>query len=86
MIDKELAMAAYKKWGLRRQINMCIEETGEFLQAWNKWNRNPEKEDHMIEEMVDCYIMFSQMRHIYAERFENALQAKLWKTEKKVYS
>ena len=85
MIDKQLTMDALAKWGYKRQENMCIEEVGEFLQAWNKRNRDPETEEKYLEEIVDCYIMFSQMRHIYGERFEKMLAKKIEKTTKKVY-
>ena len=85
MISKELSIAALDKWGLERQTNMCIEEVGEFLQAWNKFNRGHITEREYVEEMADCYITFSQMRHIYGELFESALQDKIDKTIRKVY-
>jgi hypothetical protein len=31
---------ALQKWGLKRQTEMCIEEAGEFLSAWNKIKRS----------------------------------------------
>ena len=85
MISKELSLAALEKWGLERQTNMCIEEVGEFLQDWNKLKRGAVTKRKLVEEMVDCYIMFSQMRHIHGDLFEEILKNKLDKIERKVY-
>jgi NTP pyrophosphatase (non-canonical NTP hydrolase) len=84
MISKELTLKATEIWGLERQINMCIEEVGEFLQAWNKIRRNKITNREYVEEMVDCYIMFSQMRHIYGDLFEEILKSKLERVTKKI--
>lgn len=84
MITKELSEAALEKWGLERQTNMCIEEVGEFLQAWNKMRRGSITESEYVEEMVDVYIMFSQMRHIYGEKFEQALKKKFKRIKEKI--
>ena len=84
MITKELSEKAVEKWGLERQHNMCIEEVGEFLQAWNKYNRGHIKQREFIEEMVDCYIMFSQMRHLYGPVFEEIYRYKCDRIMRKV--
>jgi len=63
--------SAIKKYGIEAQKGMVIEEIGEFLQAWNKTERNsddPEKTmEEFIEELVDLKIMIKQM-YIYYER------------------
>ena len=84
MITKELSQKAIDIWGLERQTNMCIEEVGEFLQAWNKIKRGAITNKEYIEEMVDCYIMFSQMRHIYGEMFEEIYRYKCDRIMRKV--
>jgi len=84
LITKELSKDAIDIWGLERQTNMVIEEVGEFLQAWNKLRRGAITNYEYIEEMVDCYIMFSQMRHIYGEEFEEILKYKINKIQKKI--
>jgi NTP pyrophosphatase (non-canonical NTP hydrolase) len=84
MITKELSLKAIEKWGLERQTNMCIEEVGEFLSDWNKLNRGRITERKYIEEMVDCYIMFSQMRHIYGDVFEEIYRNKCDRIMRKV--
>jgi NTP pyrophosphatase (non-canonical NTP hydrolase) len=84
MISKELSLRAVEKWGLERQTNMCIEEVGEFLQAWNKIKRGHITEREYVSEMADCYIMFSQMRHIYGDLFEEVLANKLDKVIRKI--
>jgi len=84
MITKELSQDAIDIWGLERQTNMVIEEVGEFLQAWNKIRRGAITNYEYIEEMVDCYIMFSQMRHIYGEEFESILEYKIDRIKNKI--
>lgn len=84
MITKELSLKAIEKWGLERQTNMCIEEVGEFLLAWNKIKRGKIKNREYVEEMVDCYIMFSQMRHIYGDLFEEIYRNKCDRIMRKV--
>ena len=84
MITKELSEKAIEIWGLERQTNMCIEEVGEFLQAWNKIKRTAITNREYVEEMVDCYIMFSQMRHIYGDLFEEIYRNKCDRIMRKV--
>jgi len=84
MITRELSETAVEIWGLERQHNMCIEEVGEFLLAWNKYNRGKIRQRQFIEEMVDCYIMFSQMRHLYGALFEEIFRNKLDRLERKI--
>jgi len=85
MIDRQLALDAMRKWGLSRQTDMVIEEVGEFLSAWNKLKRKRITEEEYIEEVVDAYIMLSQMRVIYGERFEKIFKRKLDSITYKVY-
>lgn len=84
MITKELSEKAVEKWGLERQTNMVIEEVGEFLQAWNKIKRGKITNREYVEEMVDCYIMFSQMRHLYGDLFEEIYRNKCDRIMRKV--
>ena len=84
MITKELSEKAVEKWGLERQTDMVIEEVGEFLQAWNKIKRGQITKREYVEEMVDCYIMFSQMRHLYGELFEDIYRNKCDRIFRKV--
>ena len=84
MITKELSEKAVEKWGLERQTDMVIEEVGEFLQAGNKIKRGQITQREYVEEMVDCYIMFSQMRHLYGELFEDIYRNKCDRIFRKV--
>jgi NTP pyrophosphatase (non-canonical NTP hydrolase) len=84
MITKQLSKKAVEIWGLERQTNMVIEEVGEFLQAWNKLKRQAITHRQYVEEMVDCYIMFSQMRHLYGDLFEEILKNKIDRIERKI--
>ena len=84
MITKELSQKAVDLWGMDRQTNMVIEEVGEFLQAWNKFKRNKITHKEYVEEMVDCYIMFSQMRHLYGDLFEELFEYKVNRIKDKI--
>jgi NTP pyrophosphatase (non-canonical NTP hydrolase) len=84
MITKELSEKTIEIWGIERQTNMCIEEVGEFLSDWNKFKRGRITNRKYVEEMVDCYIMFSQMRHIYGDLFEEIFRNKCDKIIRKV--
>ena len=84
MITKELSEKAVEKWGLERQTNMVIEEVGEFLQAWNKIKRGSITQREYVGEMVDCYIMFSQMRHLYGALFEDIYRNKCDRIMRKI--
>lgn len=84
MITKQLSKKAVEIWGLDRQTNMVIEEVGEFLQAWNKLKRQAITHRQYVEEIVDCYIMFSQMRHLYGDLFEEILKNKIDRIERKI--
>lgn len=84
MITRELSEDAVEIWGLEKQTNMCIEEVGEFLLAWNKYNRGKITQREYVEEMVDCYIMFSQMKHLYGPVFEDIFRNKVDRLERKI--
>jgi NTP pyrophosphatase (non-canonical NTP hydrolase) len=84
MITKDMSEKAVEIWGLERQTNMCIEEVGEFLSDWNKYKRGRITQRKYISEMVDCYIMFSQMRHLYGPVFEEIFQNKCDKIMRKI--
>ena len=84
MITKELSEKAIELWGLERQTNMCIEEVGEFLSDWNKFKRGRITKRKYVGEMVDCYIMFSQMRHIYGDLFEEIYRNKCERIMRKI--
>jgi hypothetical protein len=49
--------------GEDHQINMCIEECSELIQALCKYKRG--KPDNVCEEIADCEILFEQMKLLF---------------------
>ena len=84
MIDKKIALMAMEKWGVKKQTNMAIEEVAEFILAWNHHKRGRITKEDYVEEMVDVYIMFSQLRVMYGDLFEELLHKKLHRVYKKL--
>ena len=84
MIDKKLALVAMEKWGLEKQTEMAIEEAAEFILARNHYKRGRITKEDYVEEMVDVYIMFSQLRVMYGALFEELLHKKLHGVYKKL--
>jgi len=84
MIDKSLALAALKKWGKERQTNMAIEETAEFITAWNHHKRGRITEREYVGEIVDAYVMLSQLRVMYGDLFEEIFHEKLADVYRKI--
>jgi NTP pyrophosphatase (non-canonical NTP hydrolase) len=85
MISEVICEAAIKKYGAEKQTDMVIEEVGEFLQAWNKYKRGLITYEEYIEEMVDCYVMFSQMRYMHRSTFDKIMDRKIARLTKKLF-
>jgi NTP pyrophosphatase (non-canonical NTP hydrolase) len=62
----ELFKKALKKWGNNSQMDMCIEECAELIQAINKFRRNPSAENMkaLCSEVADVENMIEQVRFI----------------------
>lgn len=57
---------AVEKWGNEMQIDVCIEELSELIQALCKYKRNkPHALSNVKEEMADVFIMLRQMKMIF---------------------
>ena len=75
---------AISKWGIDAQLDMCIEECAELIQAISKIKRikfikphDPNKMtithkriDHLKEELADAQLMINQLATIYDFSFE----------------
>ena len=72
IIDYSLAKKAIETWGAAAQIDMCIEECAELIDALCKYKRGRCSDDHVAEEIVDVTIMVTQM----AALFDTAAQCK----------
>lgn len=57
----EIYTKALSKWGLNAQIDMCIEEMAELMQAFSKYKRGIGDVNQIAEEMADVSIMLEQM-------------------------
>lgn len=77
---------ALEKWGRESQLNMCIEECAELIQAIQKIRRNPNTENirNLCEEIADVEIMIEQMRMITMKEgvIDNFKEEKLQLLEK----
>jgi NTP pyrophosphatase (non-canonical NTP hydrolase) len=62
----ELFKKALEKWGNNTQMDMCIEECAELIQAINKFRRNPTAENMkaLCSEVADVENMIEQVRFI----------------------
>lgn len=85
MIDRALALAVIRKWGVERQTDMVLEEMGEFISAWNHYKRNRISEREYVGEAVDAYIMLSQFRVMSGDLFEELFHEKIASIYNKVY-
>jgi NTP pyrophosphatase (non-canonical NTP hydrolase) len=84
MKDEEVYKEALKKWGLKAQVGMFIEEVGEALTAINHYDRGRIPIEELIEEFVDVSIMANQMRHINKETFDKIYKQKFNRVKRKL--
>lgn len=79
-MEMELLCAkALEKWGADAQIEMCIEECAELIDALCKYRRGRCGQEHVAEEIVDVVIMMGQMSilfdlHLLDEWFDRKQQ------------
>jgi len=57
----ELYKRALHDWGIRPQVMMVVEETGEMLNAIGKYDRGRVTKNEVITELVDVWILMEQM-------------------------
>lgn len=74
----ELYKKALHDWGIRPQTMMVMEETGEMLNAMGKYDRGRVKEDEVITELVDVWILMEQMAVFFGwDEFQKEKERKL---------
>jgi NTP pyrophosphatase (non-canonical NTP hydrolase) len=69
--DAAIARRAIEKWGASAQIDMCIEECSELIDALCKHRRGRCNDDHVAEEIIDVSIMLSQMALLFDANAQN---------------
>lgn len=74
----ELYKSAINNWGIRPQVMMVMEETGEMLNAIGKYDRGRANESDVITELADVWIMMEQMATFFGwEEFKKEKERKL---------
>ena len=77
--DDTISLRAISAWGIEPQLDMCIEECAELIQAISKIKRikylNPDNPDHALivqkrlanikKELADVQLMINQLSTIY---------------------
>ena len=62
---------AIQTFGREKQLDMVVEECAELIQAIQKYKRDHNKTENLIEEMVDVEIMLNQLKYIFHEEYKN---------------
>lgn len=73
IINKDVLDKSIKKYGVEKQLLVCMEEPAELIQAISKVERYPEDSTRMqdlIEEMADVTICLEYLKLIYNIRQE----------------
>lgn len=68
VIDEKIIEEALNKYGIEKQLLVCIEEPAELIQAISKAERYPNDEkrtDELIEEIADVLICIEYLKMIY---------------------
>lgn len=84
---KELYKRALTDWGVRPQVMMVMEETGEMLNALAKYDRGRSTEKEVVTELVDVWILMEQMATLFGwENFQNEKERKLERLKERLNS
>lgn len=68
VIDEKIIEEALNKYGVEKQLLVCMEEPAELIQAISKAERYPNDEkrtDELIEEIADVLICIEYLKMIY---------------------
>lgn len=89
-INKDVLEKAIKKYGVEKQLFVCMEEPAELIQAISKVERYPEDSTRMqdlIEEMADVTICLEYLKLIYnirQEELDEWINRKVKRISKKI--
>ena len=67
MINRELLKRSIDKWGSDMQMNLAVEEAGEFVVAMSRYLRGRGSDKDVIEEIADTMIMMNQMALLFGD-------------------
>lgn len=90
MKNKDVLEKAIKKYGVEKQLLVCMEEPAELIQAVSKVERYPEDSTRMqdlIEEMADVTICLEYLMLIYnirQEELDEWINRKVKRISKKI--
>lgn len=90
IINKDVLDKAIKKYGVEKQLLVCMEEPAELIQAISKVERYPEDSTRMqdlIEEMADVTICLEYLKLIYnirQEELDEWINRKVKRISKKI--
>lgn len=90
IINKDVLDKAIKKYGVEKQLLVCMEEPAELIQAISKVERYPEDSTRMqdlIEEMADVTICLDYLKLIYnirQEELDEWINRKVKRISKKI--
>ena len=90
IINKDVLDKAIKKYGVEKQVLVCMEEPAELIQAISKAERYPEDSTRMqdlIEEMADVTICLEYLKLIYnirQEELDEWINRKVKRISKKI--
>jgi NTP pyrophosphatase (non-canonical NTP hydrolase) len=90
IINKDVLDKAIKKYGVEKQLLVCMEEPAELIQAISKAERYPEDSTRMqdlIEEMADVTICLEYLKLIYnirQEELDEWINRKVKRISKKI--
>ena len=88
--NKDALEKAIKKYGVEKQLLVCMEEPAELIQAISKVERYPEDSTRMqdlIEEMADVTICLEYLKLIYnirQEEIDGWINRKVKRISKKI--
>lgn len=72
--QEEILSNAINKWGDIDQVDMCIEECSELIQALCKYKRGKGNISNIKEEIADVYIMIKQMEILFGSMGVESIQ------------
>lgn len=73
--EREAAIleGAIRKFGIRPQVIVAIEELAELQKELTKWLRGKSTNDGLMEEMADVSIMLNQLQLIFGDPIEQEI-------------
>lgn len=67
LIDLDIGKKAVKHYGAEHQIDICIEECAELIQALCHFKRKRSNQDEICEEIADVCVSILSLRQIFPE-------------------